>query len=345
MYVKELESLVYMSNLMGSRPDYVQAGGGNTSVKFDNGYMAIKSSGCLLKEMKTDFGFVVINGEQMRQFYEANHGTSRDTNKESMEMAMASMININGEKASRPSIEAGFHSLLGKYVLHLHPVYTNVLMCSKGGVQKALDIARSAGITGMAVPYAMPGDALTKRIFAEMDVYLRDHRETPEVIFLKNHGIITHAESAERAIELMDTINRAIIDELNLPPFPTPAIEKTEGGYKSSNEWMKKCLAESDLASQLLTSPVYPDQLVYTANELSIGGGASSKIVIEGGEVLYRTGEKEATAIEETMTALVYLYKCIQDIGGELEVLSPEDCANILGWESEKYRKSLLSDY
>ena len=47
-----IEELIEISKIVGMRNDYVQAGGGNNSVKLDNQYMAIKSSGTLLSDMK-----------------------------------------------------------------------------------------------------------------------------------------------------------------------------------------------------------------------------------------------------------------------------------------------------
>ena len=42
---QRMEAFIKLSNIGGSRADYVQGGGGNTSVKFKNGEMAIKASG------------------------------------------------------------------------------------------------------------------------------------------------------------------------------------------------------------------------------------------------------------------------------------------------------------
>lgn len=343
MYMEDLKALVYMSNTAGKRVDYVQAGGGNTSVKFQDGYMAIKASGYLLKEMNESLGFVAVNGLEMKRYHESAHSPSTDCNKEAMELAMASIRQINGEKAARPSVEVGFHSVLDKFVLHLHPVYVNVLMCSKGGVEKALDITKAAGIPCVAVPYTMPGYKLTKLILEAVEAHKAAHGSSPQVVFLKNHGIVTHAPTAQEALDLMDKVNESIISALRLPPFPAPAIKKKDNAYQSANIWMKNALTESDIATQLRTRPIYPDQLVYTASELSIGDH-TGKISVVDGEILYNTGEKESTALEETMTALVYLYRCLQEKGLELELLSESDCADILGWDSEKYRKSLIAE-
>ena len=343
MYQKVLEDLVFMSNAAGNRVDYVQAGGGNTSAKFEDGYMAIKASGYLLKEMSENVGFVVVNGRQMSEYHHAQHSADTDCNKEATEIAMASIRQINGEKPARPSVEVGFHSVLGKFVLHLHPVYTNVLMCSKGGVNKALKIVEDAGLHACAVSYTMPGYNLTKLILDAVEQYKAETGAEPQVVFLKNHGVLTHADTAQQALDLMDTVNNSIISALGLPKFPVPAIEETQNGFKSACAWLRDTISSTNVGELIRYKPVYPDQLVYTANELSVDGSGEGKIAVVGSDLLYRAGGKEALALEETMLALVYVYDCIRMLGYELEILSEADCSAILGWDSEKYRKSLMA--
>lgn len=343
MYQKDLQELVSMSNTSGNRVDYVQAGGGNTSVKFEDGYMAIKASGYLLKEMTGSVGFVVVNGAEMNEYHHADHDASADLNKESMEIAMRSIKQVNGEKPARPSVEVGFHSVLKKFVLHLHPVYVNVLMCAKGGVEKALSITDKAGLAAVAVPYTMPGYDLTKLILSAVDNYKNKNGSEPQIVLLKNHGVLTHADTAQEALDLMDKVNNAIIDALGLPSFPELSVLPAGDGFKSGCQWMKDVLSGSDIAKDVRYSPIYPDQLVYTANELSVDGSGSGKIAIVDGEILYNVGGKEARALEETMVALVYVYNCIKEKGFEFETLNEEQCGKILGWDSEKYRKSLMA--
>ena len=344
MYEKTLNDLVYMSVSAGKRVDYVQAGGGNTSAKFEDGYMAIKASGYLLKEMTNSKAFVVVNGAEMNAYHHADHPAEVDCNKEATEIAMSTIKQVNGEKPARPSVEVGFHSVLDKFVLHLHPVYVNVLMCSKGGVEKAVEIVKAAGLHATSVPYSMPGYDLTKLILTATEKYQKETGHKAQVIFLKNHGVTTTAETAQEALDLMDQVNNAIIKALGLPAFPQPSIEACDGGYRSACAWLKETMKDQELVEAVRYEPVYPDQLVYTANEMSIDGSGDGKISVVGGNMIYKTGEKEAVALEETMVALFYVYRQIKALGFEYERLSEEECAKVLGWDSEKYRKSLMAE-
>ncbi|MCL2084901.1 MAG: class II aldolase/adducin family protein, partial [Oscillospiraceae bacterium] len=102
-----LKEFARMSQTAGSREDYVQGGGGNTSVKLGDGLMAIKASGYRLRQVTETDGFAVVETETLRDVTEER-----------------------GYRPLRPSVETGVHALLGAFVLHTHPVYANLALCS-----------------------------------------------------------------------------------------------------------------------------------------------------------------------------------------------------------------------
>ena len=55
-----LENFRRVSGTVGARADYVQGGGGNTSVKLDGGLMAIKASGYCLKDIDVDKAYALM---------------------------------------------------------------------------------------------------------------------------------------------------------------------------------------------------------------------------------------------------------------------------------------------
>ena len=59
-----LTDIIALSNFYGSDPDYVLAGGGNTSVK-ENGVLYVKASGTRLGDITAE-GFVVETGRFLR---------------------------------------------------------------------------------------------------------------------------------------------------------------------------------------------------------------------------------------------------------------------------------------
>ena len=55
--MKEVNDFIEISKYAGERFDLVQAAGGNSSVKLDNGEMLIKASGSLLSDVKDKVGY------------------------------------------------------------------------------------------------------------------------------------------------------------------------------------------------------------------------------------------------------------------------------------------------
>ena len=55
--MNEIKDLVDISKYAGERFDLIQAGGGNSSVKLENGEMLIKASGFILSDMDENNGY------------------------------------------------------------------------------------------------------------------------------------------------------------------------------------------------------------------------------------------------------------------------------------------------
>ena len=370
--MKDLSDFVAMSQEAGSRLDYVQAGGGNTSVKLDDGYMAIKASGYQLKEMTGSSGFVAVDGILLKKYFEQNrdeknHGEQplqseqnrvdqshveqtlqseqnqleqTDRNKESMDVAIASIKSINSEVFARPSVEIGFHSILQKFVLHLHPVYAAVPLCCTGGMEILAGILEAVGIGCIMVPYIMPGYKLTVTIRDAALKYENDTGVKPKVILMKNHGVITTAQTAGEALSLMYAVNEAVIDALELPPFENEySLRECADGFECAK--FPEILRDPVIARACGNSVLYPDQLVYIYNEVGLSEDEGKKILI-GERILYRAGAKEAEAMHETLLGVAYVHGCIAGKGLTPELFNDEECAQILGWDSEKYRRSLM---
>ena len=129
-----LNEYVRMSVTAGSRPDYVQGGGGNTSCKLDDRQMAIKASGFRLDQIRVDQAYAVLDYQNLRDFYgRSDPAGFADVEKEGSAQARSAIISIDGLPQLRPSVEVGFHSLLDTYVMHTHPVYANLVTCCAEG--------------------------------------------------------------------------------------------------------------------------------------------------------------------------------------------------------------------
>ena len=110
---EKLTAFAALSSTLGARPDYVQGGGGNTSVKLDGGLMAIKASGFCLKDIREDRAYAVLDYKKISAFYAENEPADlADVEKEGAACTKASTMHIDGLDDLRPSVEAGFHSIL-----------------------------------------------------------------------------------------------------------------------------------------------------------------------------------------------------------------------------------------
>ena len=174
----KLDNLINMSHEIGNEIAYVQGGGGNTSVKLDTMKMAIKASGIALKDMSAEQGFSVVDYQKVNK-YHCSPDSSEDRYSESI-------TNFAIDSSAKPSIETGFHALLGEYVIHSHSVFLNVLLCAKEGKDLILEHFPES----IWVDYFTPGKDLTLAIKNS----LNGREDSFEgLIFLENHGIIVSA--------------------------------------------------------------------------------------------------------------------------------------------------------
>ncbi|HRX43352.1 MAG TPA: class II aldolase/adducin family protein [Clostridia bacterium] len=344
MYEKYLKQFAEMSQAIGNRADYAQGGGGNTSVKLDNELMAVKASGFKLKDMKPDDGFVVINYQKIRKYYDdVNLGSDTDFYKDSADFVKQNTITLPGLKEGmRASVEAGFHSLLYKYVIHTHSVYSNLLCCTKEGRKIADEMFGSSKYGYAWVPYITPGFDLTLGI-----KHLIDERETmPKIIFMESHGILVSSDDYEECRNLHEMVTDMILDRMALPTeFSYVGIEETgEDTFISKSEILKGYFKGTGRGSKWFEANIlYPDQAAYLSGNVA-DGSEGNKININGetGEVIYRTNYKEALTMEESIVALAYILEYAKAKGLTPVAMKQEDIDFIKNWEGVKYRKTLL---
>ena len=128
-----LQKLAEMSNKYGKNPEYVLAGGGNTSYKDEN-YLYVKGSGTSLATIKPE-EFVMMERKGLAEMMTKTY-PEEDALRESMAledlMASRHITHMN----RRPSVETSLHDLFPySYVLHLHPSMINGMTCGKEGAK------------------------------------------------------------------------------------------------------------------------------------------------------------------------------------------------------------------
>lgn len=347
MYEKELKEFERISWNVGNMPDMVQGGGGNTSVKLDGELMAVKASGYMLKQITTNDGYVVVNYKEIKKYYEnVDLNSAIDYEKDSTEFAKKSIVSFEGLKELRPSVEAGFHSILKKYVIHSHSVYANILCCTKNGREQVDRIFSATEQTCLWIPYINPGFSLTLKILEGIGESLKNNGKFPEVIFMENHGLIINCDDCERSLELNAEVNQKIRDYLGIKsPYPEIGLKKVDDDTFASDtaylsDYFKKNRITADYFDKVA---LYPDQLVYLNGNISVDGmGSKLNINTTTGEIIYKTGLKEAQTMEETLLGYIYVIDKINQCGLPLKTMSSGQTNFIKNWESESYRKGLV---
>ena len=239
MITNKLKDLVKMSQAIGNNSAYIQGGGGNTSVKHGD-FMAIKASGSLLSQVSLEKAFSVVSYKEIQDCLRKPRISER---------ALADKINsFSTEDNNRPSIETGFHALLGNSVMHCHSVYANILNCSKEGKSIALNIFPEA----FWIEYGTPGRDLTLKIMDAVQCDKGYSKIRPGIFFLQNHGLIISASNPNDAIRTHQEVNNKIISHLNIPKADFK-VEKAEFNENLLNE-----------------NILFPDQVIYLMGDEKI---------------------------------------------------------------------------
>ena len=335
-----LQDYARLSQGAGARRDYVQGGGGNTSVKLDDRLMAVKASGFCLSDVKPDGAYAVMDYSNIRAFYRGHEASDfADAEKAGSEQAKANTVAVEGLAALRPSVEAGFHSLLGKFVIHSHSVYANFACCAEEMKHILTEALAGAGFVWGMVPYIDPGARLSFAIRDEMDRVERETGKIPTVLFMQNHGVIVHEETADQALLLHDAVNARLAAHFGVAADAFLRMDLE--AYIA-----QRLRARRYDASFFIDTPLYPDQMVFFVGTLGFGAGAAqegcARLDLATGSLSFGIPAAQACVITQTLAAVLFIQEQIEQKGYTLSTMGEQAKRFIANWESEKYRKSLL---
>lgn len=330
-----MKEFVKMCSKIGAMKDYVQGGGGNASCKHSENIMAIKASGFTIGEITETDGYADVNYIKVRGYHNSAKPEEYEAReKESTPFTLTCVSENPAGKILRPSVEAGFHSIMKKYVMHTHPVYANVITCAGIGEEKIKEILPELDFVW--IPYINPGFSLTLAIGDAISKYEMENGVFPKVIFLENHGLVTTSDCAEECTKLHIEVNEAIKKYLNLSDFCTDlAMTEAEDSFVWTSPFVKMFLDKYGVET-IKNTILYPDQLVYLNGGLNEG-----KIAFNDDTMTIKAPKKEAMAIQETFAAYVYVVNSVLTCGMEIRTMDKAGTDFINNWESEKYRKSV----
>jgi len=365
MFTNQLAALAAMSNKYGKNPEYVLAGGGNTSLKSAD-CLWVKGSGTSLATIKPE-DFVVLE----RALLDAMWAKTYPENEEDREAdVLKDMMyaRVRGENR-RPSVETLLHNLFPQsYVLHVHPTLVNGLTCSQEG-KKAMERLLPDAVW---VDACKPGYILSLECKQVMDAYKAAKGKDVDVLFLQNHGIFFAADTVEAidalAEKVMNTLKGAVSRELQVAESAfdvetvvaiSPVLRMLYGENQPAT--VKFTVNPEILSYDPTTKSLSPDHIVYAkAKQLVLPenvtqdqvkelfqaftaeNGYKPKIVFAKGLGMFSCGNtiQEAVTAQEVMLDAIKVCAYAESFGG-VSVMPDFLIDFIVNWEVESYRSKV----
>tara|TARA_B100000212_G_C27364069_1_gene529536 strand:- start:841 stop:1869 length:1029 start_codon:yes stop_codon:yes gene_type:complete len=334
---KELNKFLNASSEIGKNFNLIQGAGGNTSYKM-NDSLFIKASGFKLKNSLKENMFVEVNYKKLNK---AIINNKLDPLKYAW----------NSSQKIKPSIETSMHSILPfKYVFHVHCLNTISWVVRRNFESEFKNIFSNQNYE--IIKYTKPGLALTR----EIKKTISNHY--PDILFLKNHGLVVGSENIDHALELillvMNKLNKDQNDEciilndkkLNNFTFDTPYRPIS---YKNAH----KIAFKKEYIDIALNGTLFPDQVVFLGNSIcSINTKQELKLLINSlknskylpiiivpnlGILVPKSISEEA---EEIILALQIILSKIPK-NEKINFLNQAEENELLNWEAEQYRLNL----
>ncbi|MDR2495400.1 MAG: class II aldolase/adducin family protein [Spirochaetaceae bacterium] len=270
-----VEELAAISRYYGANPDFVIAGGGNTSFK-DEKTLFIKGSGMALKDSGPQ-DFVRMDRRALARIWTKTCSSQQDAReREVLEALMAARA--AGEEKKRPSVETLLHDILPfQWVVHTHPARVNGLTCSRDGEQAARDLFGDAALW---IPSTNPGYILSRTVKDALDARSGN---PPGVIFLQNHGVFAASDSVDgikaQYERIIEKITRAgaqaaepalgdSVSEWGFSAALIPALSAKAGGAACFVRNQEIAALVRDRASFYPVSSAFtPDHIVYAGSD------------------------------------------------------------------------------
>jgi rhamnose utilization protein RhaD (predicted bifunctional aldolase and dehydrogenase) len=374
-----LEALTEISRYYGKNPDYVLAGGGNTSWKDmsckDTDTLYVKGSGISLANAVPD-SFAKMDRKALAMILEKQYPESSDE-RESAALADLMAARKAGEEKKRPSVETLLHDILPfAFVVHLHPALVNGLTCSQQGEKAAEEIF---GKDAVWIAPVNPGYVLAKIVKTAIDGYKSKNGKAAAIVFLQNHGVFVGDNSAEGIKEIYGEIMRKIGARIKRhPDFSDEKIMSIDTKIDPQISDIIKTLTElagsavfmrggeiaalvKDRASFAPVSSAFtPDHIVYAGSEpLFSEANTSAGILDEWKKYVDKTGrnpkiaavqglgvfgvgasEKAALLALELFRDAIKVAVYAQSFGGPL-FMTKDKIDFINNWEVERYRANV----
>lgn len=374
-----LDDLAQTSHFLGLDNDYVQVGGGNTSIKSPDGSrMYIKASGSSLADMSREKGWVCVDLARALFVLEDEklENMPRDKREDETKKRLQDAVDHPADR--RPSVETFLHAMLDTVVMHSHPVAANALNCHPKGDLILAQLNKDEKVPALWVPYVDPGIKLAFCFGRVVAAFKRKHGNPPSAVFLENHGFICAAPTATDAQKLhLHWMNRLENYFGQIEKESNTVFDKAGKSLSRAlaNSFDKKLIVRpaknrelvmsaNTEAWRVLDGALTPDHVVYEgASALCIADSKEipdqhildkevacfaekyftyPRIVVIIGVGVFMVGEAESQ-LDATEIMAVSALRIAARTGGVYKFMPKENVDFIMNWEVEKFRAGMLA--
>lgn len=364
----QLKELVNVSRLYGNDPDYIIAGGGNSSFK-TNDKIWVKASGTSMADIEED-GFVCLDRKQLQVLTEKQYSSLPSIREEEVKADLKNAVLYPLEK--RPSVETSLHEVISfPFIVHTHPALANGLLCSRNSKEYVAELFEAESV--LYVEYTDPGYVLFKKVHEELLRFKKLNGREPNVIFLENHGVFVGGDSVEEINGFYKNIENKLLSLV----AEIPSLQSFEENDLLSREIAQlrnhfsndfcvlpgtsplvRYFVRSKETFGLVSKPFTPDNIVYCkSNYLFVGksdnlplaieafqetNGFFPKIIgVEGqGLLAIEQDEKSCWIVMDVFKDMMKIAWYASHFGGPRH-LNQQQIDFIDNWEVENYRRQM----
>ena len=322
-----LQQLSTFSKYVGQRIDLVQAGGGNSSVKYRD-TLFIKSSGISMANITPSSGYSIINNKKL--IYEISNNAVQDVMKYTIM-----------KTSKRPSIETYMHVILKKYTLHLHPIQVNRILIRSD----ARTIMNALFPEALVIDYFTPGIKVCDEI--------KKTYNNENIIFLLNHGLILTSDDYNNIYKYLDHVIE-IVESYTIQPYKVVDFSRytyvsniNKFIYDKFNIHISSYLCENQTIQQYYkTNPelIYCGIKIAFINDLkdicdfyTIYQELPKIIVINHNIYMISHSIAKCREIEEVLLSKIL----VSQNNNNKTFLSPDEICFLNNWDAEKYRQRI----
>ncbi len=336
-----LQKLLELTKPLMNQSDQIQGPGGNTSYKDGSGNMFIKASGFRFDEMSEDKGISAVNYLNLRQYFHLVKPKGKENDEAEMLKLVGQSIlkQSTGELYPKPSMETGFHAVLGKYVIHTHSVWTNLVNCRKDKTAIIKQLSETFNL--VQIPFVSPGFSLSYMVTQAVKETEMNGKQAPDIFLLHNHGVIAHADDLQKCQNILKSLDRAIQSICQLSDeYPDTSLNVIDAKYVPVSDYVNSVLKLHQCDATFFNQVLFPDQTVFFNNQIG-SEGSDKKIHIDNFTISYHCSERDARAIHETMTAYLFIYHTLTTTNVDIDFLGGNEIDYINNMEMEKHRRSI----